>query len=78
MRVLRVVRSESLDSLGEKLGGYEKSTLSTVMRHPAQAGKQLRRLLSRHYGAPFEVLTQPVDAEAIASTILKSYCSKGS
>jgi hypothetical protein len=77
MHVLRIVRgSDSLDSLGQKLG-YEKSTLSTVFRYPNQAGKRLRRSLERHFGCAFELLALSVDGEAIADAILKNYSSKG-
>lgn len=75
MRMLRALRGDSLDYVGETLG-YKKSTLSTVERYPEQAGKKLRRALSDYYGCTWVQLCKPVEGSAVAAALCKSLKSE--
>lgn len=70
LRWLRLAKGESLLEVGAHLN-FRQSVLSQAERFPNEAGMRLRRALEAHYDAPWQLLSQRIDAgEAIASAIV--------
>jgi hypothetical protein len=73
MRVLRTLRSESLDFVGGQIN-YSKAALFGAECHPHTAGKNLRKALERYHGVPggWNLLASAVTGSALADQLLKS------
>lgn len=75
MRFIRLVRGESLDAIGSKLG-FQKSTLSTCERFPDAAGPKLRKALALHYGANWKLIASPITGADLSAALLKTLMKK--
>jgi hypothetical protein len=70
--MLRVIRGESLDAIGARLG-FKKSTLSTAERFgDSAAGPKLRRALEREFGLTWSTLSAPITGDVVSAAIVKS------
>lgn len=74
-RALRMLRDESLSTMAAAVG-CEKSTLSTVERHPGAAGRKLRKRIERHFGVPWNCLAFPIRGEVLAASIIRAVAEK--
>lgn len=70
LRLIRLLHSQTLDTLGEQIGS-RKSALSVAETHGRLASRKLRAKLAEYYKTPYAILGADVDATKIAAALLK-------